>query len=93
MRFMRGIAVGFLFFIATMFAMFVVMGNTGGFGSDEEFSLDVAMQEVPEWTTILLICMFGMCAGPIYYWIIEPVLEKRKKESTSSPLATKEENY
>jgi len=85
MRFLRGFGIGIIGFIICMVAMFVIMGNTTGFGGEEEFSLDYAFQEVPEWTGILLVGMFVMIFGPIYYWLLEPILQKRKKATPYEP--------
>lgn len=84
-RVLRGIGVGILGFVIAMFGMFVVMGNTTGFGGEEEFSLTYAFQEVPLWTAILLLGMLMMFLGPIYYWFLESILKKEPKTRAYEP--------
>lgn len=86
MRFLRGLGVGILCFIVVMVGGFVMVGNLteldidaeGNFVTIGEITFDRAMEEVPEWTIITQLAFFGMFIGPLYYWIIEPIREKRR---------------
>jgi len=82
---LRGIGVGVLGFFLFLFAGFVVLGNTTGFGGETELSLDYALQEVPIWTILMLLGFLLFIGGPIYYWFLEPILKKRQKTVSYEP--------
>ena len=86
MRFLRGIGVGILGFFLFIIAGFVVIGNTIGFINNGDFDFSIAMEETPIWTVLMLVGFIGMIFGPIYYWLIEPLLQKRKNKDIINDL-------
>ena len=81
MRFIRGLLLAILMFIIFLFSGLVVVVNQRGLNNpDAGLDLSLAFQESPEWTTILVLSTFGMFIFPIYYWILEPILKKRKSD-------------
>jgi hypothetical protein len=78
MRVLRGIAVGFLGFvlwvIASIFGAFSFIGEHG-FGQDFDLS-----QADPFWSFLMIVGFLVMFAGPIYYWVIEPVRDKGRTQ-------------
>ena len=93
MRFLRGLLLGILCFAIMMVSGLIVVGNLTEYEwqYDEEgwpteyvnvgeISLDRALDIVPEWTIIFLLSILGMFIGPGYYWILEPILQKRREK-------------
>lgn len=78
MRFLRGLLIGILGFFLMIIGGIVAIGATYGIEEDIEIDLGHLFQEAPIWTGLFLIGLLLMFLGPIYYWVIETILSKRK---------------
>lgn len=76
MRFLRGLGIAILgFFLWVVCSIFAALST---YESNTEFSFERGMQEAPIWTIGMILGFIMIFAGPVYYWILEPILMKRK---------------
>lgn len=80
MRILRGFCVGVLCLM--IWILFSWLGawwwiSEYGLFSDQEYDIFMA----PLWITIpMMIGVFGIIGGPLYYWIVEPIWNQLKDE-------------
>jgi hypothetical protein len=76
MRFLRGLGLGILgFFIWIVTSIIGALVFLGAQGLGTEFELGLLFESSPI-VAIFLVAGFGiMFLGPIFYWIIEPILK------------------
>lgn len=83
MRFLRGLAICiggfFLWIIASILGAFSVIAD---YGFDAEPSFDLLLESNPLVGIMLVLGFLLIFIGPLYYWIIEPLMNKNPSPTT-----------